>query len=241
MIEFKNLSIGFPQHKILSNLEGVIQRGQLIALMGINGAGKSCLLKTLTQLNPVISGELTLDGKRLEDFSAAEAAQKISVVLTDKIQVDYLRVKELVILGRSPYTNAWGALDTGDNNKIREVFELLNLASLKERFFSDLSDGQKQKVLLARALVQEPEYLFLDEPTTYLDIPSKIELMKVLRQLSKEKNIGIFFSTHDLSLVEKTVDQLWLIDNSGVLHKKSPEEMNRSGLLDLNFHLSSQI
>jgi iron complex transport system ATP-binding protein len=238
MIEFKNLSIGFHQQKILSNLDGQIQKSQLIALMGINGVGKSCLLKTLTQLNPVVSGELTLDGKKLEDYSAGEAAQKISVVLTDKIQVDYLRVKELVVLGRSPYTNAWGALDIEDNKKIEEVFELLNLAPLKERFFSDLSDGQKQKVLLARALVQEPEYLFLDEPTTYLDIPSKIELMKVLRQLSKEKNIGIFFSTHDLSLVEKTVDQLWLIDNSGVLHKKSPEEMNRSGLLNLNFNLN---
>jgi iron complex transport system ATP-binding protein len=239
MIEFKNLSIGFHQQKILANLDGQIQRGQLIALMGINGVGKSCLLKTLTQLNPVISGALTLDGKALEDYSAAAAAQKISVVLTDKIQVDYLRVSELVVLGRSPYTNAWGSLESEDNKKIEEVFELLNLVPLRERFFSDLSDGQKQKVLLARALVQEPEYLFLDEPTTYLDIPSKIELMKVLKKLSREKNIGIFFSTHDLSLVEKTVDQLWLIDNSGVLHKKSPEEMNRSGLLNLNFNLNS--
>lgn len=237
MIQFNNLTVGFNHKKILSHLQGEVRKGDLIALMGINGAGKSCFLKTITGLNPMISGELFLDEKAYSEYSEIEIAKKISVVLTDKVQVDYLGVRELVTLGRSPHTNFWGEISLEDHKAIDEVMVMLNLEKIQDRFFSDLSDGQKQRVLLARALVQSPDYLFLDEPTTYLDIPSKIELMKILRAVSTERCVGVFFSTHDLNLVEKVVDQIWLIDSEGVLHKKSPEEMNRSGLLVKNFNL----
>lgn len=237
MIAFDRLSIGFHNKEILKNLSGQIKPGELIALMGVNGAGKSCLLKTLTQLNPPLGGELTIEGKNIEDLKALEVAKMISVVLTEKIHADFLTVSELLILGRSPHTNFWGSLKEDDEKKITEALELLKITHLKDKFFTDLSDGQKQKVLLARALIQEPKYLFLDEPTTYLDIPSKIELMKMLRNLSLEKGIGVFFSTHDLNFIEKEVDFIWLIDEAGILHKKSPEEMHQSGLLKKNFNL----
>ena len=237
MIEFRNLSVGFSDKSVLSHLNGELRKGDLIALMGINGAGKSCFLKTITGLNPKIEGELKLDELSYKEYSEVEMAKKISVVLTDKVQVDFLRVYELVSLGRSPYTNFWGEILPEDQEAVNETIKMLNLESIKERFFSDLSDGQKQRVLLARALVQSPDYLFLDEPTTYLDIPSKIELMKILRSISTDKCIGVLFSTHDLSLVEGVVDQIWLIDSEGVLHKKGPEEMKHSGLLVKNFNL----
>lgn len=237
MITFNKLNVGYGGCTILSGLSGEIKRGDLIALMGINGVGKSCFLKTLTGLNPLIEGEITLNEKSYSMLSEIELAKSLAVVLTDKIQADFLRVQELIALGRSPYTNFWGDFSPEDDKVMGEIGTLLGLKPLYERYFSDLSDGQKQKVLLARALVQSPDYLFLDEPTTYLDIPSKIELMKSLKFIASEKNTGVFFSTHDLNLVEKYVDQIWLIDSEGILHKKSPEEMNQSGLLKKNFNI----
>ncbi len=237
MIVFKDLAVGFNHKSVLSGLHGEVKKGDLIALMGINGVGKSCFLKTITGLNPLIKGELSLNGKVYSSYSERELAQKISVVLTEKVQVDYLSVIELITLGRSPYTNFWGEVAAEDQKAINDIIQMLNLSSIKEKFFTDLSDGQKQRALLARALVQSPDYLFLDEPTTYLDIPSKIDLMKILKFVSSEKQVGILFSTHDLSLIENVVDQIWLVDKEGALHKKSPEEMNRSGLLAKNFNL----
>lgn len=237
MIEFKNLSVGFGNKTVLSNLEGEITEGKLIALMGINGVGKSCFLKTMTTINPPISGEFKIDGKAVNEFSNLEMAKIMAVVLTDKIQADFLKVEELIRLGRSPHTNFWGGLSENDNQTMDVVVKLLKIESIYDRYFSDLSDGQKQKVLLARALVQGPRYLFLDEPTTYLDIPSKIELMKILKIISHEKKMGVFFSTHDLNLVEDVVDEIWLIDAEGVLHKKGPVDMHLSGLLQKNFNI----
>ncbi len=237
MIEFKNLSVGFNNKVVLSNLEGQIPEGKLIALMGINGVGKSCFLKTMTTINPPISGEFKIDGKNISEFSNLEMARIMAVVLTDKIQADFLKVEELIRLGRSPHTNFWGGLSENDNQTLDDVVKLLKIESIYDRYFSDLSDGQKQKVLLARALVQGPRYLFLDEPTTYLDIPSKIELMKILKIISHEKKMGVFFSTHDLNLVEDAVDEIWLIDAEGVLHKKGPVDMHLSGLLQKNFNI----
>lgn len=237
MIEFSNLSVGFNNKTVLKNLNGEIQEGKLIALMGINGVGKSCFLKTMTTINAPIEGVLKIDNKPIKDITNIELAKIMAVVLTDKIQADFLRVEELIRLGRSPHTNFWGGLSENDNQKLDDVVKLLKIESIYDRYFSDLSDGQKQKVLLARALVQGPRYLFLDEPTTYLDIPSKIELMKILKIVAHEKKTGVFFSTHDLNLVEDSVDEIWLIDAEGVLHKKSPVDMHLSGLLQKNFNI----
>lgn len=237
MIEFQKLGIGFDRKIIARSLDGIIEGGQLIALMGVNGIGKSCLLKTLTSINPPIEGKLMINGEDYSHYSSLEMSKLMAVVLTDKVQVDFLQVEELLKLGRSPHTNFWGKILKEDEIFIDEVINLLRLESIRNRYFSDLSDGQKQKALLARALVQGPSFLFLDEPTTYLDIPSKIELMKILKMITKDKGIGVLFSTHDLNLVEKTVDEIWLLDAEGVLHKKSPEEMHRSGLLKKNFNI----
>lgn len=237
MIEFNNLSVGFENKTILSGLSGKITPGKLIALMGTNGAGKSCLIKALSGMNSAISGEIRIDGKIVTEHSKIEVAKNIGVVLTEKVHVDFLRVEEVLELGRSPYTGFWGALNDLDHEVIEEVALLLKIRSLQSRYFSDLSDGQKQKVLLARALIQRPKFLFLDEPTTYLDIPSKVDLMNMLKLICREKNMGILLSTHDLSLVSGMVDFIWLIDAEGKLYQKSPEEMHSSGLLKKNFNI----
>lgn len=237
LMEFKNLKVGFGGCQILSQLNGCINQGELIALMGINGVGKSCLLKTLSGLHPSMSGEIYFQDKKLSDLGPRERSLSLSVVLTEKPAVDYLRVFELIALGRSPHTNFWGELNKLDEEIIFKVLELLDIVELKNRFFDGLSDGQKQKVLLARALAQEPSLLILDEPTTYLDIPSKVELMNLLLKISREKNMAVLFSTHDLNLIEDIVDQVWLIEKEGNLIQKSPKDMKSSGLYLKNFNI----
>lgn len=237
MIEFKNLEVGFNQKSILRNLSGRLEPGQLIALMGTNGRGKSCLLKTLTRLLPPLDGSVFLDGLNLTNYSQKELSKKISVVLTERIEIDFLRVDEVLALGRSPYTEWNGKLGIRDKEIINEISELLKIQTLNKALFSELSDGQKQRILMARALIQEPEFLFLDEPTTFLDIPSKMDLLDCLTKMSEFKKIGILFSTHDYEFIKNKVNLIWLIDNEGRLHCGSPKDFKNSGLLTKNFNL----
>jgi iron complex transport system ATP-binding protein len=236
VLDLVNLEVGFHS-SLIKNINASIKEGELIALMGINGVGKSCLLKTLAGLHRPISGQIKIHAKDYNQFSELELAKHVAVVLTDRFNSDFLRVDELIALGRSPYTNWQGSLDVRDEKIIYDVMEIIGIQSLSSRLFSELSDGQKQKVLIARGVVQEPNLLILDEPTTFLDIPSKIELMKLLKAICECKRTGILFSTHDLELAFKFVDKIWLVKNSGEIISKSPEEMKSSGLLDLEFNL----
>lgn len=233
MIELKNITIGFDQKPLLKNLHATLAKGEVIALMGRNGVGKSCLLKTMASLNNPISGSLTLDGKDIFALSSNEIAKTLSIVLTERPDVDFLTVNELLNLGRAPFQKD----QIKDEKIVNEVTSTLGIESLKTKYFSDLSDGQKQKVLVARALIQEPLYLFLDEPTTFLDIPTKLELIKILKKVAATKKTAILFSTHDWDFVKEDVDKIWLIDNEGLLHCEKPEALITSGLLNKNFNL----
>lgn len=237
MITFNHLNVGFNHSVVLENLCGEIAPGQLIALMGVNGKGKSTLIKTLSGLISSLSGDLSLDKKKMSEVAALDRARAISIVLTEKIEMDHLTVSDLLALGRAPYNGAFQKLNDADRFVIETVTSNLKINSLTNKYFSELSDGQKQKTLLARALIQEPRFLFLDEPTTFLDIPSKIDLMNCLKQTAADKKVGILFSTHDLELAKRNVDLIWLLDNKGVLHKGSPEDLESAGLFALNFHL----
>lgn len=236
VLDLVNLEVGFHS-SLIKNINASIKEGELIALMGINGVGKSCFLKTLAGLHRPISGQVKIHAKDYNQFSELELAKHVAVVLTDRFNSDFLRVDELIALGRSPYTNWQGSLDERDEKIINDVMEIIGIQSLSSRLFCELSDGQKQKVLIARGVVQEPNLLILDEPTTFLDIPSKIELMKLLKAICECKRTGILFSTHDLELAFKFVDKIWLVKNSGEIISKSPEEMKSSGLLELEFNL----
>ena len=236
MIFFEHLSIGFDERVCASSLEGKLLPGELIALVGVNGAGKSCLIKTLSGLIQPREGKLNLFGKELLSISEKERADHIAIVLTDKVNVDYLKVIELISLGASHHSY-FGNLSSEDKSKVNEAIQILGLEEFAQSFFNQLSDGLKQRVLIARAVVQAKHFLFLDEPTTFLDIPSKRYLMKALTSIAKNKNLGILFSTHDLELIESTVDQVWLLDRKGKLFKDSPEHMKNSGLYESNFYI----
>jgi iron complex transport system ATP-binding protein len=236
VLDLTNLHVGFNS-VLIKNIHASIQEGELVALMGINGAGKSCLLKTLAGLQNKISGSMKIHTKNYQEFSQLELAKHVAVVLTERFNSDFLRVDELIALGRSPYTNWLGQLDARDEKIIQDVMEIIGIQSLSNRLFSELSDGQKQKVLIARGVVQEPSLLILDEPTTFLDIPSKLDLMKLLKAICECKRTGILFSTHDLELAEKFVDKIWLVTSSGEIISKSPKEMRSSGLLETEFKL----
>jgi iron complex transport system ATP-binding protein len=237
ILELENISIGFKQ-TIFEKINATSKAGTITALMGVNGVGKSCLLKTIGHLISARQGQVRLHGKELKEFSALAFAKVASLVLTEKFQVDFLRVDELIYLGRSPYTNWMGEIEESDREVVNQVMEQIGILDLADRFFTELSDGQKQKVLIARALAQKPTLLILDEPTTYLDIPSKIELIKLLKKIATESQVAIIMSTHDLDLIESKVDQIWLMGKDGSFNEGSPAHFRSTGLFEKHFFYS---
>lgn len=236
-LEIKNVSVGFS-NILFKNINAEMEAGSLVCLMGINGVGKSSLLKTIARLLEKKEGEIKFNGINYEQISAEEFAKIVGIVLTEKLQVDYLTVEELISFGRSPYTDRSGRLKAEDQTEVEKAMNQTGIIKLKNAFFTELSDGQKQKVLIARALAQGPKLLILDEPTTYLDIPSKIELINLLKRLTKENNLAVLMSTHDLDLIQESADKIWLMEKDGKFSVGSPEELKSSGLIAKNFFIS---
>lgn len=234
ILELKNVSIGF-KNSVFKNINAKMEEGTLVALMGINGVGKSSLLKTIARLLEIKAGEININGIDYNSIHSKDFAKLVGVVLTEKLQVDYLTVEELVSFGRAPHTNRVGFLKDEDKVVVEKAMKQTGVYSLKNTFIAELSDGQKQKALIARALAQEPQLLILDEPTTYLDIPSKLELIQLLKKLSKENNLAVLMSTHDLDLIQRSADKIWLMENDGSFSTGSPEDLKSSGLIAKNF------
>ena len=214
-IRIQNLSTGYFGKKgtkvIAQNICATIPSGELTCLLGANGAGKSTLLRTLSAFLRPLSGEIWIRGKRLTDYTDKELATVIGVVLTEKCQLRNMTVTELIGMGRSPYTGFWGTLSPKDKQIVSEAIALVRIEELKERMVHTLSDGERQKVMIAKALAQETPVIYLDEPTAFLDYPSKVDTMLLLRQLAHETGKTIFLSTHDVELALQTADTLWLM------------------------------
>lgn len=208
----KNLSIGYTTKKenivIAENLNLNLASGKLIALIGGNGIGKSTLLRTLSGIQQPLSGEVFLNEITLQSYSPLALAQQLSLVLTEKLPPSNLTVYELVALGRQPYTNWLGKLSAHDNEQINRAIELTQIDSLTQKKHFEISDGQLQKVLVARALAQDTPLIILDEPTTHLDLLHKVSLFKLLKKLSQETNKCILFSTHDIDLAIQLADEM---------------------------------
>lgn len=202
---------------VTQGFDAALAKGELTCLLGPNGAGKSTLLKTLSGFIPPMAGEISIFGKPLADYSERDLSKLIGVVLTDRLNVENLSVEQLIGLGRSPYTNFWGALQEIDKKRVEESIALVGIENLRGRMVDTLSDGERQKTLIAKTLAQETPIIFLDEPTAFLDFPSKVEMMTLLKRLANENDKTIFLSTHDLELALQISDNIWLIDkNSGV-------------------------
>ncbi|MBF1461965.1 ABC transporter ATP-binding protein [Prevotella pallens] len=230
-ITLEQLSVGYKGFPpVVSNINVEIKSGELTCLIGSNGIGKSTLLKTLTGFLPKLSGRLLLDGRDINMLSQRERAKYISIVLTYKSDVQNLSVTEMVGMGRMPYTGFWGKLNANDQTIVAEAIEMVGIEHLKNRMIQTLSDGERQKVMIAKALAQQTPVILLDEPTSFLDFPSKVEMLQLLHRLAKETNKVVFLSTHDLELALRIADRLVELNKNGlqvVPAQQVKEEINR--------------
>lgn len=235
-IDIHNLSIGYASknnHKIVA--EGInhsLFDGQLTCLLGENGAGKSTLLRTLSAFQPALSGSISVMGRDLKEYSDRQLSTLIGVVLTDRVSLQNMSVRELVAMGRSPYTGFWGAMSSDDNEKVNQAIELCGIGALSHRMVETLSDGERQKVMIAKALAQETPLIFLDEPTAFLDYPSKVEVLHLLHRLSRQMHKTVFMSTHDLELALQIADMVWLMKKGQGVTVGTPEDLSLNGTLD---------
>lgn len=234
-IQLNNLTIGYRRkqqiYPIASHLQATLYGGELTCLLGANGVGKSTLLRTLSAFLPPLEGTVEIMGKPIATFSDKELARHVSVVLTERIEVQGLRVHEVVALGRTPYTGLLGKLTDSDQAHVDEAIRLTGITSLANRPIDTLSDGERQKAMIAKALAQDTPVIYLDEPTAFLDYPSKVEMMQLLHRLSRTTSKTIFLSTHDLDLALQMADTVWLLHRSGALTTGLPEDLIQDGTL----------
>ena len=213
--ELRDLSTGYRTkngYRIVSQpITAPLQAGELTCLLGPNGAGKSTLLRTLAAFQPHMGGEMILDGQPLQEYTAQQLAMRIGVVLTERPDIKGMNVREMVAMGRSPYTGFWGGLKADDEAAVDEAITQVGIHDLERRQVDTLSDGERQKVMIAKALAQQTPIIFLDEPTAFLDYPSKVEMLLLLRRLAREMQKTVFLSTHDIELALQTADRLWLM------------------------------
>lgn len=233
-ITLSHLSVGYKiGHAVVSDINLTLQSGKLASLIGANGVGKSTLLKTLTGFLPKLEGSLLLDGKDISEFSQRALARQISIVLTQKPDVQNLTVEEIVGLGRSPYTGFFGKLHANDQQIVDESITAVGIQKLKNRMIQTLSDGERQKVMIAKALAQQTPVIFLDEPTAFLDFSSKVETFQLLQRMAHEMGKLVLLSTHDLELAVRFSDTLLQVNGDG-LRTVSNEEVTHQMQMIIN-------
>jgi iron complex transport system ATP-binding protein len=229
----RDLAVGYRSRRtrraVLERVNLVVRAGELVCLLGPNGIGKSTLLRTLARMQPPLWGTVELDGIDLASITPAALARRVGVVLTERVAVDALPVHRIVELGRYPHSGWFGQLTELDRRVVAWAIDAVGARHLAERDFSRLSDGERQRVMIARALAQEPVLLVLDEPTAFLDLPSRVELMGLLRQLTRDAHLAVVVSTHDLELALRTADVVWLVMPGGELMTGAPEDVIVSG------------
>ena len=237
----KNLSIGYDKKILLSHLNIQIKSGEMVCLLGPNGVGKSTLIKTLTNMHPPLAGSVFITKKNNEALNvnkvtALELARHISIVLTDQLPPSNFTVKDIVSLGRVPHTNWLGNLSLADQSFVIEAMEKVNITPFSNRLIDSLSDGEKQRVMFAKALAQDTDLIILDEPTAHLDVVHRAELLSLLKKLARETNKGILISTHELEMAIQAADNVWLINNHKELTVSSPEDLVLSGIFSKTFN-----
>ena len=242
-VVLKNLSIGYTQkgnEKVVAQgLNAAINSGELTCLLGCNGIGKSTLLRTLSAFQPALGGEVMINYelritnyelRSLTSFTDKELSRLIGIVLTEKPDVRNMTIEDLVGMGRSPYTGFWGTLTADDRQIVAEAIGMVGIESLRGRMIHTLSDGERQKVMIAKTLAQQTPIIYLDEPTAFLDYPSKVEMMQLLRRLAHEQQKTIFLSTHDVELALQLADRLWLMEPNQ-LSVGTPRQLADDGTL----------
>ena len=234
MIRFENLTLGYGDRTLIESLTGNIPRGQLTALVGRNGTGKSTLLRAIATLGEKKNGEILIDETPIEQLSPMQMARLISLVTTDKVRITNLRCRDVVALGRAPYTNWIGRMQEQDNQIVEQALSSVGMSDYADKTMDRMSDGECQRIMIARALAQQTPIILLDEPTAFLDMPNRYELCSLLRRLAHQEQKCILFSTHELDIALSLCDSIALI-SPPKLHILPTEEMIRSGYIERLF------
>lgn len=234
MIELHNFSIGYESRKLLDNVNAAMNAGSLTALIGRNGSGKSTLLRAIAGLNSKYTGNIVIDGLDITKINTHELAHRLAFVNTQRTRIANLTCLQLVGLGRTPYTDWIGRLSAKDTEAVEKALEAVGMQEYSRRTLDTMSDGECQRVMVARALAQDTPVILLDEPTSFLDLPNRYELCVLLGKLAHELNKCVLFSTHELEIAMRMCDNIALVDNPH-LHIMPTDEMRKSGLIERLF------
>ncbi|MDH5380726.1 MAG: ABC transporter ATP-binding protein [Cyclobacteriaceae bacterium] len=239
VIQTQNLSIGYKSgkhsKKILENINLDASEGEFIVLLGLNGSGKSTLIRTLAGIQPVLDGQVELGGEDITSMSDEHRARALSIVLTHNETTGMIRVRDMVGLGRYPHTNWMAVFSETDEQQVERALKLTSLEEIADSYFHELSDGQKQKTVIARAIAQDTDIIFLDEPTNHLDIGNKVEIMRLLLHLARNSGKTLIMSTHDIDLATRIADKAWVITREGAICSGIPEQFLLEGTLEQLF------
>lgn len=219
------LTVGYDGKPLIREINIQLKKGEILTLIGPNGAGKSTILKSITRQLATISGTVYLDKEKMAKMTNKEVSQKLAVVLTERMRPELMTCEDIVATGRYPYTGTLGILSAEDKTKVKKSMETVHAWDLKDRDFTAISDGQRQRILLARAICQEPEIIVLDEPTSFLDIRHKLELLEILKELVRKKGLAVLMSLHELDLAQKVSDYMVCVKGDRIAACGLPEEI----------------
>ncbi len=226
-VQMENMTVGYNGKPLIRDICIGIRKGQIVSLIGPNGAGKSTILKSITRQLKMVGGTVFLEKKDIQRISARDMATRMAVVLTERMQPELMTCHDVVATGRYPYTGRLGLLTLEDEEKVEAAMRAVHAQEIGNRDFNAISDGQRQRVLLARAICQEPEVIILDEPTSFLDIRHKLELLSILRNMAKKKGITVIMSLHEIDLAEKISDMIVCVKGERIFRCGKPEEIFR--------------
>lgn len=235
MIDLQHLTVGYGTKAVLSDINQPLEAGQMVCLLGSNGVGKSTILRTLAGFLPPLSGKVLIDGRDLTLLSPSQRSRAVSVVLTERVEVPYMKVEDLVGMGRTPYTGFFGTLNREDKKIVGEAIEMVGIKDLAQRTIDTLSDGERQKAMLAKAIAQQTPVILLDEPTAFLDFHAKISTLRLMLRLAHESNKTILLSTHDVEMAIRLSDALWIVQDGNIL-SGTTASLTEDGTLESFLH-----
>ena len=238
-VQTDRMSVGYQKKAILNDITLELSKGEVLTLIGPNGAGKSTVLKSIARQLELVGGSVFLDGKNMTEISDGALSQKMAVVFTEKIKSEYMTCEDVVATGRYPYTGYFGILSEKDKEVVRDAMEAVHLMEIRDQDFSKISDGQRQRVMLARAICQQPEIIILDEPTSFLDVRYKLEFLSILQELRTKRGLTVIMSLHELELAERISDRIMCIDGARVDRIGTPEEVFRKGYIRKLFSIET--
>lgn len=239
-LKLEKLTVGYCGSPVVEEINALVKKGRILCLIGPNGSGKSTILKSIAKQLKTISGTAKIGESSIEYISPREFSQRVAAVLTERPKPELMTCGDVAAIGRYPYTGMLGILSPEDKEKVDEALRLVNAWELRDKSFNQISDGQLQRIMLARALCQEPEIIVLDEPTSFLDIRFAVEILDILRRLADEKNVTVIMSLHELSYAKRVSDIVMCVKEGRILHLDTPEAIFTKEIISSLYELSEE-